>query len=85
MNTSKLAERNKRRRQSYAIAKNKNDRTKLRKRNAQNEIGDTEKCRLRKQKSRDKITKDATDARYVINFGQAEILSYYGTFHSSPA
>ena len=63
MSESKLAERNKRRRQNYAIAKNQNDRAKVRRRNAQKEISETEKCRQRKQISRDRIIKEAISGR----------------------
>jgi hypothetical protein len=59
----KLAERNKRRRQNYAVAKSKDERAKVRKLTVEKEILDAEKDRQRKQISRDRFSENNTTTR----------------------
>ena len=65
MEDTKRAERNKRRRQNYAIANDAKKRAKTRKCNVQHELSVAENARQRKQSSREQITKKCVITRYA--------------------
>ena len=65
MEDSKRAERNKRRRQNYAIANEAKKRAKSRKCNVQHEVLVAENARQRKQSSRERIAEKRATTRYA--------------------